>query len=538
MNNKSRLTPLLIALGIIGGILIGTFYANHFSGNRLSIINTGSNKINYLLQMIDNQYVDTVSMNSLVEQSMPMILSELDPHSSYIPATEADEASEDLKGSFSGIGISFNMLRDTINVMQTIKNGPAERVGILPGDRITKADTVNLVGIPQHDVLKYLKGEKGSTVRLEVIRRGRQRPLYFTVVRGDIPVKSVDAAYLINNRTGYVRVKTFGEQTYAEFMIAMAELSVEGMKELIIDLRGNRGGYMHIAIQMANEFLDKGRLIVYTQGRKSPREDYRSDGHGSFRRLPLVVLIDEGSASSSEILAGAIQDNDRGTIVGRRSFGKGLVQQPMEFKDGSVVRLTVARYYTPSGRCIQKPYQPGRGEDYENELIERYERGEYFQQDSIHQTGEAYETRLGRTVYGGGGITPDYFVPEDTTGITSYYKEAVYDGHIRQFAFDYCDENRQALQKYDNVDALAKYLMRQGLLEKFAAYAEKQGLRRRNLLLYRSRARFERDIIGSIISNTRAEEDYLRYYNETDAAVLKALQIIADGKTFPTKGEE
>ncbi|MBP5380718.1 MAG: S41 family peptidase [Bacteroidaceae bacterium] len=533
--NKSRLTPLLIALSLIGGILIGTFYTSHFSGNRLSIINTGNNKISYLLQMIDNKYVDTVSMNSLVEQSMPKILSELDPHSSYIPANDAEEANEDLKGSFSGIGISFNMMNDSVNVISIIKNGPAEKVGLLAGDRIIKADTASLVGMKQNEVMKRLKGEKGTTVKLTVVRRGRPKPMVFTVVRDDIPVKSIDAAYLINDNTGYIRVKSFGEQTYAEFMIAMAQLSIQGMENLILDLRGNRGGYMHIAIQMANEFLPGKQLIVYTEGRKSPREDYFSDGHGSFQRIPLVVLIDEGSASSSEILAGAIQDNDRGSVVGRRSFGKGLVQQPMEFKDGSVVRLTIARYYTPSGRCIQKPYVPGHDEDYENELIARYERGEYFTEDSIHQQGKAYKTRLGRQVYGGGGIMPDIFVGEDTSNVTSYYKEAVFNGHIHQFAFDYTDANRPTLRKYTNMEELSAYLLRQNLLEKFASHAEKQGLRRRNLMLLRSRPLFERSIISSIIYNSLDAEEYIEYLNQTDPTVRQALTLVKQGNTYPKK---
>ena len=292
---------------------------------------------------------------------------------------------------------------------------------------------------------------------------------------------------------------------------------------------------MHIAIQMANEFLPSNQLIVYTEGRKSPREDYRSDGHGSFPKLPIVVLIDEGSASSSEIFAGAIQDNDRGTIIGRRSFGKGLVQQPMEFKDGSVVRLTVSRYYTPAGRCIQKPYVPGHDEDYENELIARYERGEYFTEDSIHQTGEAYKTRIGRTVYGGGGITPDIFVPEDTSEITSYYKEAAFNGHIRQFAFDYTDINRPTLNKYDDIKELKSYLLKQNLLEKFASYAEEQGLRRRNLMLYRSRRLFERALLGNIIYEARNMSDYIKFINEEDKVVQEAISLIEKGETYPKK---
>lgn len=536
MNYKSRLMPLMLALAMIGGIFIGTFYANHFSGNRLSIINTGSNKVNYLLQLIDNNYVDTVDMNELVEESMPKILSELDPHSAYISAKDAEEANEDLKGSFSGIGVVFSMPHDTVTVMSVVKGGPSEKVGMMAGDRITKADTINLVGMDQNEVMKHLKGAKGSKVKLTVIRQGHNKPMNFSIVRGDIPVTSVDASYMIDDNTGYIRVKNFGEQTYHEFLVALAKMQVHGMEDLIVDLRGNRGGYMHIAIQMANEFLPGGSLIVYTQGRKAAREDYRADGRGSFLDLPLTVLVDEGSASASEIFAGAIQDNDRGTILGRRSFGKGLVQQPMEFKDGSVVRLTIARYYSPSGRCIQKPYQKGHGEEYENELIARYERGEFFSQDSIKQTGTAYKTRLGRKVYGGGGITPDIFVPEDTSDITSYYKEALWNGHVRQFTYAYSDENRQTLNKYETTEELEAYLRKQNLLEKFAHYAEGQGLRRRNLMLYRSKTPFERNILGGIIYNIKTMQEYQEFLNESDPTVLRALEILNTGQAFPVKG--
>lgn len=532
--NKHRVTPLLMAISMVVGVIIGTFYASHYSGNRLNIINTGSNKLNYLLQLIDNNYVDTVDMASLVEDAIPQILMELDPHSTYISANNAQEAAEKLKGSFSGIGIQFTMEKDTVNVMSVIHSGPAEKVGILAGDRIITADKTSLVGMDSNEVMKHLKGEKGSKVKLGIKRHGSKEILYFTVKRGDIPVVSVDASYMINDKTGYIRVKDFGEQTYAEMLVALADLNMKGMKNLIIDLRGNQGGYMHIAIQMANEFLHKNQLVVYTQGRKSPREEFRSDGRGTFQHLPLVVLVDEISASASEIFAGAIQDNDRGTIIGRRSFGKGLVQQPMEFRsDGSVVRLTIARYYTPSGRCIQKPYEKGKGEDYDNELIARYERGEFFYQDSIHQDGEKYYTNLGRVVYGGGGIMPDIFIPVDTSAMTSYYKEAAYTGLIRQFAFAYTDENRQRLSSFNDVKAVEKFLRKENLLERFARFGEEHDLKRRNLMLLKSKTLFEENIFGSIIYNARDIQDYLQFLNEEDPAVLKAIEVLREGLSYP-----
>ncbi|MBQ4229477.1 MAG: S41 family peptidase [Bacteroidaceae bacterium] len=537
-DTKHRFTPLLIAIGTIAGIFIGSFYSSHFSGGRINIINTGSNKVGYLLQLIDNIYVDTVDMNSLVEDAMPLILSELDPHSSYFGPKDAEEANESLKGSFSGIGVQFTMEQDTVNVMSVIHSGPAEKVGILAGDRIVTADTTSLVGMESEDVMKHLKGEKGSKVKLGIKRHGIKDLQYFTVVRGDIPVVSVDAYYMMGDKTGYIRVKNFGEQTYAEMLVALADLNMEGMKQLIIDLRGNQGGYMHIAIQMVNEFLPSGKLIVYTEGRKSPREEFCSDGRGTFQKLPLVVLVDEGSASASEIFAGAIQDNDRGTIIGRRTFGKGLVQQPKEFRDGSVVRLTVARYYTPSGRCIQKPYEKGHGEEYDNELIARYERGEFFSQDSIHNEGEQFQTSIGRIVYGGGGITPDIFVPEDTTGMTSYYREAFLTGLIRQFAFAYSDENRAKLTALKTADRMEQYLKRENLLEKFAQFAEKRQLRRRNLMLQKSRRLFERNIYGNIIYNVGEMKDYLQFLSKDDPVVIKAQEILDKGLSFPVKVEE
>lgn len=535
-NNNTRFIPFLLAICLIAGIAIGTFYANHFSGNKLGIINTSSNKLNALLRIIDDQYVDTVNMGELVEEAMPQILSELDPHSSYIPAKDLEAVNADLKGSFSGIGIQFTIQNDTIHVNSVIQGGPSEKVGLMAGDRIVEVDDSAFVGkiVTNSEAMKRLKGEKGSKVKLGVYRPGEKDLLHFTVIRGNIPVKSIDAAYMINEKVGYIKVNKFGETTYPELLIALAKLNQKNCEGLIVDLRGNTGGYMAAAIQMVNEFLPNNRLIVYTQGRKSPREDYNSNGTGSNQKMPLVVLVDEGSASASEIFAGAIQDNDRGTIVGRRSFGKGLVQQPIEFSDGSAIRLTIARYYTPSGRCIQKPYEKGKESEYELDLLTRYEHGEFFSADSIKQDEtEVYHTRLGRPVYGGGGIMPDIFVPQDTTGMTSYFRMAANRGLIIRYTFDYTDQNRNTLQKYDTPEKMEAYLKGQNLLNKFAAWAEKKGLKRRNNLMMKSRRLFEMSLYGNIIYNMLGMEAYVEYLNESDKTVLKAVEILEKGESFP-----
>lgn len=536
-NNNTRFIPFLLAICLIAGIAIGTFYANHFSGNKLGIINTSSNKLNALLRIIDDQYVDTVNMGELVEEAMPQILSELDPHSSYIPAKDLEAVNADLKGSFSGIGIQFTIQNDTIHVNSVIQGGPSEKVGLMAGDRIVEVDDSAFVGkiVTNSEAMKRLKGEKGSKVKLGVYRPGEKDLLHFTVIRGNIPVKSIDAAYMINKKVGYIKVNKFGETTYPELLIALAKLNQKNCEGLIVDLRGNTGGYMAAAIQMVNEFLPNNRLIVYTQGRKSPREDYNSNGTGSNQKMPLVVLVDEGSASASEIFAGAIQDNDRGTIVGRRSFGKGLVQQPIEFSDGSAIRLTIARYYTPSGRCIQKPYEKGKESEYELDLLTRYEHGEFFSADSIKQDEtEVYHTRLGRPVYGGGGIMPDIFVPQDTTGTTSYFRMAANRGLIIRYTFDYTDQNRSTLQKYDTPEKMEAYLKGQNLLNKFAAWAEKKGLKRRNNLMMKSRRLFEMSLYGNIIYNMLGMEAYVEYLNESDKTVLKAVEILEKGESFPS----
>lgn len=540
-SNKNRLMPFLLAICLVAGILIGTFYTNHFSGNKLGIINTSSNKLNALLHIIDEQYVDTVSMFNLVEEAMPQILAELDPHSSYIPAKDLEAVNSDLKGSFSGIGVQFTIQDDTIHINSVIQGGPSEKVGLLAGDRIVEVDDSSFVGkiVTNSEAMRRLKGEKGSKVKLGIYRPGEKEILHFTVVRGDIPVKSIDAAYMINDKFGYVKVNKFGETTYPELLVALAQLSQANCKGMIIDLRGNTGGYMAAAIQMVNEFLPNNKLIVYTEGRKSPRENYTSNGTGSSQTMPLIVLMDEGSASASEIFAGAIQDNDRGTIIGRRSFGKGLVQQPIEFSDGSVIRLTIARYYTPSGRCIQKPYEKGNDAEYEMDIITRYEHGEFFSADSIKQNiKEIYHTSLGRTVYGGGGIMPDIFVPQDTTGMTSYYRMAATRGLIIRYTLDYTDKNRNKLKEYDTPQKMEAYLKTQNLLEKFAEYAEKKGLKRRNILMYKSKQLFEESLYGNIIYNMLGIEAYITYSNLTDKTVQKALEVLEKGESFPQAPEK
>ena len=537
LNKSNRYMPLLLALCVIVGILIGTFYANHFSGNRLNIINSGSNRLNNLLHVIDDQYVDSVNMNDLVEKAIPQILAELDPHSVYISAKDVQTATDDLKGSFSGVGIEFVIRKDTIHIQNVIEGGPAESAGLLAGDKIVSVDDKPFVGkeVTNEEAMRRLKGPRGTKVKIGVLRYRQKDVKYYTVTRDDITTSSISATYMLDKNTGYIKIKNFGENTWGEVLSSLARLEAEGFENLVIDLRDNSGGYMTSAIQIADEFLPRDCRIVYTEGRKQPRQEFKSTGKGSYQHIPLVVLINEGSASASEIFAGAIQDNDRGTLIGRRSFGKGLVQQQMDFADGGLIRLTIARYYTPSGRCIQKPYADGKDKDYEEELLLRYQHGEYFSQDSIKHTGPAYHTRIGRTVYGGGGITPDIFVPEDTTNITSYYKEAAISGLILQYAFEYTDENRDKMKSMKSMSALLSYLKRQNLVEHFATYAEKNGLQRRNLMIQKSHSLLDKYINSRIIYNMLDEQAWMEYLNVDDPTILKALQVFKEGKAFPSK---
>ena len=512
---------------LAGLALVGCHYERPISA-------TG--KIDALLQVVAHRYVDTIDMEGLVEKTIPKVLAELDPHSVYIPAKDAEESNQELRGSFSGIGIQFMIQADTIYVSDVIAGGPAEKVGLMAGDRIVTIDDSLYVGkkINNDGAMKRLKGPKGSEVALGVKRMGEKELLHFSIIRGNIPVKSIDAAYVIDGHWCYMRINKFGETTYPEMLISLAKGLQQGAKGILIDLRGNTGGYMAAAIQMVNEFLPKGDMIVYTEGENSPRYEEYADGNGSCQQMPVVVLTDETSASASEIFAGAIQDNDRGTIIGRRTFGKGLVQQPIEFEDGSSIRLTIARYYTPSGRCIQKPYTNGHNAEYEMDLLNRYEHGEFFTQDSIRQDESiAYQTKNGRTVYGGGGIMPDIFVPQDTAGYTSYYANVAKLGLFTRFPFQYTDKNRSVLSSYKTMEELLQYLKQQNLLEEFVQHATSKGVKRRNNLIRKSQALMEEILYGNIIYNVLGMEEYVRFLNLTDPAVLKAVDILDQGASRP-----
>ena len=536
-NRSSRFTPLIVACSVVIGIIIGSFYANHFSGNRLSIINTSSNKLNDLLQIVDAQYVDKVNISDLVEKSMPKILAELDPHSTYTSARDVEESMQDLKGSFSGIGVQFTILDDTIRIISVIEGGPSKAAGILPGDCIVAVNGKPFVGkkVTNDEAVHKLKGPKGSKVTVGVLRAGEKEIRSFTLQRDDIPIKSIQTAYMLDEKTGYVKVDQFADSTYPEFLVALAKLGQQGATSLVLDLRGNHGGFVQPAIRMACEFLPAGNLVFYMQGRHSPREDFVSDGRGTHQTTPLVVLVDEQSASASEIFAGSMQDNDRAMIVGRRSFGKGLVQESIEFRDGSMLRLTIARYYMPSGRCVQKPYTPGDLDDYDMDIIRRMKSGELESGDSIKEHGKKFYTRLKRTVYGENGITPDVFVPEQAEQMTSYFKEAAMKGLLNKYAYIYTNNTRPALSKLETWQEVAAWLKKHDVVEQFAKYAADNGLPRRNLLIRKSHHLLLTYLSGYIIDDLMGRDALNRYLNSDDKCVSTALQLINDGKAFPQK---
>ena len=481
MNNnnskRSVFLPLLLALSTVFGILIGIYLPRQNDNRQHSVLRLKNDKINNTLNIIESDYVDKVDRNDLVETAIPAILKKLDPHSLYIPAKNLTRANESLLGNFEGIGISFNMLTDTILVISTIPGGPSEKLGLMAGDKILYVNDSLVAGkgISDEKIVEMLKGPRGTVVKVKILRKGHKELLSFDITRDKIPIYSVDVAYMINNNTGFIRINNFAETTFNEFMNGLRELKGQGMTKLIIDLRGNSGGVMEAAIQIANQFLKKGQLIVYTKGRTQTRNDWIATGKGEFETGDLAILIDEWSASASEILAGAIQDNDRGTIIGRRSFGKGLVQEQFKFPDGSGMRLTVARYYTPTGRSIQRPYSKGF-EEYYNDFNIRLDRHEYENSDSIHFADSLkFTTPGGRTVYGGGGIMPDKFVPVDTSGISTYFLKVR--PLIYQFALKYTENNRETLKKFTESGELENYLNKQGLLDQFIRYASENKIK-------------------------------------------------------------
>ena len=531
--------PFIIAISIVLGICIGRFYYQVSSiGSRIF---TKQNKIETLLSIIQNQYVDTVNINDLVEDAMPKIIGELDPHSAYIPAKDLLSVNEELEGSFSGIGIQFSVLNDTITVVSVIPGGPAEKAGILAGDKIIAINDTAFVGKknvePNDKVMKKLRGLKGTQVDLGVKRSSSKKTLTFTIVRGDIPVNSVDVSFKINDKTGFLKISKFGRNTYDEFMNALAKLQKEGADRYIIDLRGNTGGYMDAAIKMINEFLPKNQLIVYTEGKAFPRSEGNeaySDGTGAFQTNQIVVLMDEWSASASEIFAGAIQDNDRGMIVGRRSFGKGLVQQQIPFSDGSAIRLTIARYYTPSGRSIQKEYKMGDIEDYNQDLINRFLHGEFDTKDSIKLNDSlSYETRNGRIVYGGGGIMPDIFVPRDTIGTTPYLNSVINNGTIYQFALEYTNNHRKELSQFKDYESLLQYIKKKPLLDEFVVYAASKGIKPRPVYINISRKIINNQLYAYIARNLLGDEAFYPILMLEDKTLLKAVEILDENKGFP-----
>lgn len=535
MNKKRNigiiLIPLVLAIGLAGGVFIGKY----LSVSRLSPAEV---KLRTLLDLIDNEYVDRIDVDSLLATVVPDLLAGLDPHSVYLPPEELKATNDDMDGHFSGVGVSFQIVNDSVVVVDVIAGGPAEKVGLINGDKIVAAGDSILTGkkATQENVFKTLRGPKGTEVKLKVKRSNSDKLLDFDVVRDDIPVNSVDAVHITDkeNGIGYLKVSKFGRNTYEEFFMALRDLTLQGAKSFIIDLRGNTGGFLDQVILMANEFLPDDRIIVSTNGKLSDnRSVAMSDGNGRFQNVPVVVLIDEYSASASEIFAGAIQDNDRGTIVGRRSFGKGLVQHQIELPDSSAIRLTVARYYTPSGRCIQKPYERGADGKYIMDIVDRFEHGEFYNADSIKlDKSKLFFTVGGRKVYGGGGIMPDIFVPEDTTGFTSYYINVNNKGLITKYAFQVAEKYRSLTRNVKTIEELERVIPRdQTLLEGFVDFAAQNGVPARWYYINRSRNLILNILKAQIARNVLGYDGLIQVLNQEDVTVQKAINTLKDGDT-------
>lgn len=528
-NRIPILIPLIVAGSLFIGIMLGgvIFQKYNPAQKRFSRkIVPGTEKLNLLLSLIDQKYVDRVDMDSLAERMIPLMLEDLDPHSTYIPAKDLASRNESLEGSFEGIGIMFSMITDTVRVTGVIPSGPSDRAGILMGDRVISINGKNVAGVKfgQDSIMSSLRGPKGSDVELGIQRIGISELVPITVTRDVIPINSVTSTYMIRPGIGYVSFGQFSRNAFSEVVNSIAALKSEGAKKLIFDLRGNPGGWMEAAVAISNQFLPKGELIVFTRDRKGNESKQYSDGTGLFQDMEMVILIDQYSASSSEIVAGAIQDNDRGFIIGRRSFGKGLVQEPLYFSDGSAVNLTIARYYTPSGRNIQKPY-----DDYDHELQDRYDHSEMFSADSIRFTDTtAYWTLSGRMVKGGGGITPDYFVPVDTTYYTPYFREVIGRNFLLKFAMDYSDRNIDRLNKIISFEDLEAFFARDpGLLSKFVEYARKEGVEPDAKQIAVSQKMMLAYLKAYIAQSSPLEENAFSYFiQDMDADVQKALEVL------------
>lgn len=528
---KKYILPTLTVIAVALGILIGSALTQKAAAQRIVYQNghwqLEQSKVDRLLQLMESAYVDSINMDSITDEAMTDLVKKLDPHSAYIPKEDLEMVNSELAGSFSGIGVQFTIQQDTVRIVAVIAGGPSEGVGVLAGDKLIMVDDSLFVGkkINNEKVMRTLRGEKGTKVKLGVMRAGSPEILSFTITRGDIPVTSVDAKFIIEPNIGFIRVNKFGETTYKEFIAALADLYAKGATKYIIDLRENSGGYMEQAIRMANEFLQRGDLIVYSEGRAYPRYEATANGSGRFKTAPIVVLIDNFSASASEIFAGAMQDHDRAQIIGRRSFGKGLVQQQMAFSDGSAVRLTVARYYTPSGRCIQKPYTLGDQEDYDKDLLERWEHGEFYSADSIHFADTtAYYTDGGRKMYGGGGIMPDIFVGRDTTLNTPWYNRCVNLAYTYQFAYKYTDEHRKTLSKYKDWQSLEKYLLSQNILREFVAFAKEKGVNPNEAEIQKSRPLMTRLLNAYIVRNILGDEGFFPLFERDDEITKVAVE--------------
>lgn len=537
MGNNNRWIfwiPIMIIFSVIFGFYLGNYYfANNPSKYQLI---AGKNKINNILDIIDQQYVDTVNMNQLINNTASNLIKELDPHSVLIPAEDLQLVADELEGSFSGIGVSFNVPNDTILIISVISRGPAEKAGILPFDRIISIDDSIVAGknISQTQIMRTLRGAKNSKVKLGIERGNSAELIYFDVTRGDVPNYSIDVSYVLSNNIGYIKIKNFARTTYNEFITAIAKLKQEGCNGFIIDLRDNSGGYMDAAIRMINEFMPGRSPIVYTEGKAFKRQDFYADGTGSCQDAPLVILTNELSGSASEIFAGAIQDNDRGLIIGRRTYGKGLVQAPIELADGSELRLTVARYYTPSGRCIQKTYELGKSDEYEMDLYNRFMHGEYYSADSIKMDEELTFTTLGgRIVHGGGGVMPDIFIPRDTSNITSYYSNIINTGVLYQFTLEYSDRNHSSLNKFKTYQELYTYLQRQPVLNEFIQYAEDKGIKNRPTLVQVSKGLIEKSLYAYIIRNFFDYAGFYPVFQQDDEALHRAVEVLKNGKWRP-----